>query len=233
MFDPEASPLQGTPRPADDPPMERAAHRDDGSDDGDRRAMRRAERRWGMDRLRLIHGEPAGDESLEDDELEDLARVLHRALRHRPVVLLHDRRVDGASVIDHLAIGPGGVTVIGTTRALRPPLRVARLHGVFGARAEGLHDAAGDQTARILELREQVFAIRRHIDDVVTVKGALCPQFPGVTGILPLDVGGILVGDAKAVAQLAAREGHDAELNLAALVDAIDRTLEPVFGRPR
>ncbi len=232
MFEREPSPLQGMRAPADDPPMERAAHHDDGSDDEDRRALRRAQRRWGMDRLRLIHGEPAGDEP-EGDELEDLARVLHRALRHQPVVLLHDRRVEGASVIDHLAIGPGGVTVIGATRELRPPLRVARLSGVFGARAEGLHDAAGDQTARIVELREQVFAIRRHIDDVVSVKGALCPQFPGVTGILPLDVGGILVGDAKAVAQLAGREGHDAELNLAALVDEIDRTLEPVFGRPR
>lgn len=232
MFEPEPSPLQGMPGAADDPPMERAAHHDHGSDGDDRRAVRRAERRWGMDRLRLIHGEPAGDEP-EGDELEDLARVLHRALRHQPVVLLHDRRVEGASIIDHLAIGPGGVTVIGATRELRPPLCIARLSGVFGARAEGLHDAAGDQTARIVALREQVFAIRRHLDDVVTVKGALCPQFPGVTGILPLDVGGILVGDAKAVAQLAAREGHDAELNLAALVDEIDRTLEPVFGRPR
>jgi len=211
--------------------MENAAHHHAGPRGGGDDAARRAQRRWGLDRLRLIHGGPDGADP-EADEPEDLARALHRELRHRPVVLLHDRRVPSAPIIDHVAIGPGGVTVIAAARDLRPPLRLERVAGVFGARAEGLHDAIGDRTDRIVAVREQVFALRRLLEDSVSVKGALCPQFRGGAAPMPLTVGGILVAGPRTVADLAWRDPQSMELDFAPFVDRLDRALEPVFGRP-
>jgi hypothetical protein len=209
--------------------MERAAqHRDGSRGDANGGARARAERRWGLDRLELVHGEPA-----DDDHTEDLARVLLRALRHRPVFLLHDRRVEDGSIIDHLAIGPGGLTVIAVARDVQPPLGVERIAGVFGARAERLHDAVDDQTARVLQVREQVFILRRMTGDAISVKGAICPRAEGLEQLHPLDVGGVLVANPTTVAALARRDEDSIDLDITALVDRLDRALEPVFGRPR
>src|SRR6185369_4884237 len=107
----------------------------------------------------------------------DMARTLQRALRHLPVVMLHDRRLPGGLLAEHLAVGPGGVTVVAAWSAadLPGPLTVERLRGIFGARAELLRDGAlADRTALVAPLRERVGVVRRVIEDLAPVVGALC-----------------------------------------------------------
>ena len=44
---------------------------------------------------------------------ERVAKRLHKHLKYTGVVILHDRRIPGTRAnIDHIAIGPGGITVI-------------------------------------------------------------------------------------------------------------------------
>ncbi len=52
------------------------------------------------------------------------ARELARRLARSDVIVIHDRRIPrrGRANIDHLAIGPGGVTVIDTKGAIRSQL---------------------------------------------------------------------------------------------------------------
>jgi hypothetical protein len=206
--------------------MGSSAHHDasGGPDDGPLSAAERAELRWGLDRVLLVH---------ERGEGHDLARVLQRALRHLPVVMLHDRRLPGGLLADHLAIGPGGVTVVagGQASDLPAPLTVECLRGIFGARAELLRDGAcADRTALVAPVRERVVAVRAVIDDLAPVEGALCLDGPeDVAPLRPLTVEGVLVGGPTAVAQLAARDGDLHDYELAALVDLLDAALPPAL----
>lgn len=199
-------------------------------DGGERRsAIERARERWGVARLRRqeMHG---GDRA---GEVEDLARILHRALRHRPVVLLHDRLVDDGSIIDHIAIGPGGLTVIADARDLEPPLSVQTLRGAFGRRRTTLHDAGGDRTDRLQLVRAQIRELSLHVPVTASIRGALCLGEPAQQPILPIEAEGVLVGDARAVADLANRNSERGDVDVPELVDRLDRALEPVFSRDR
>jgi len=195
-----------------------------GADDGPLSAADRAELRWGLERVLLVH---------ERAEAHDLARVLQRALRHLPVVMLHDRRLPGGLLADHLAVGPGGVTVVAGWRAsdVPAPLTVECLRGIFGARAELLRDGAcADRTALVAPVRDRVIAVRAVLDDLAPVEGALCLDGPAeVAALRPLTVEGILVGGPAAVAQLAARDGDLHDYELAALVDLLDAALPPAL----
>jgi hypothetical protein len=186
-------------------------------------ALERARARWGMERVLMVHGGCA-----EDD---DLARTLQRHLRHMPVVMLHDRLLPGGALVEHLAVGPGGVTVIAELTDVAHPLRVQRLQGVFGAHAEVLRDHAGtDRTALISPVRERVVAIRRLVDGVAPVEGALCVDDAASSLVLrPLEVRGVLIAGPKAVAALAARQGDVLDTELAALVDALHAGLPPAL----
>jgi hypothetical protein len=204
--------------------MERPAHHraPENLDHTKPTAAQRAGTRWGLDRVLLLHGRD-GD--------RDLARALQRHLRHLPVVMLHDRLLSGGMVLEHLAVGPGGVTIVAGTGELPEPLRVEFLHGVFGARAELLRDgAAADRTALVAPVREHVAAVRRLIDDYAPVAGALVLGGEGRPERLRgLEVEGILVAGAKAVAELAAREGDLHDYELASLVDLLDRLCPPAL----
>jgi hypothetical protein len=207
--------------------MDNAAHRHEGpAPDGmPLSAAQQAELRWGLERVLLVHE--------QHDAADDLARVLQRALRHLPVVMLHDRRLPGGLVAEHLAIGPGGVTVVAAWRAgrLPAPLTVEHLRGVFGARAELLRDGTcADRTPLLRPVRERVGAVRAAIEDLAPVAGALCLEGgEDVARLRPLTVEGVLIGGPKAVAELAARDGDLHDYELAALVDLLDAALPPTL----
>jgi hypothetical protein len=200
--------------------MESFAHRE--MDAEPLSAAERADFRWGLERVMLRHAEGTGGE-------RDLARELQRALRHLPVVMLHDRRLPGGLLVEHLAIGPGGVTVIaGWSAADAPtPLTVERLRGIFGARADLLRDgASADRTALVAPVLARIGAVRELIDDMAPVSGALCleGEEPAVP-LRPLEVEGVVIAGSRAVAELAARDGDLHDYELAGLVDFLDGAL--------
>lgn len=211
--------------------MDSFAHRDAGSAAGEGDPLSAAERadlRWGLERMLL---EQARD--VDVARSRDLARTLQRALRHLPVVMLHDRRLPGGLLAEHLAVGPGGVTVVGgwSLAEVVQPLAVERLRGIFGARAELLRDGAReDRTALVAPLRERAVAIRVALDDYAPVAAAVCLDGEeSVERLRPLLVEGVLIGGPKAVAELAAREGDLQDYELSALVELIDTALPPAL----
>jgi hypothetical protein len=209
--------------------MDRSAHQRSRGEHADRRpsAASRASARWGLHRVLLVHG-PAVEEQVDPD----LARALQRALRHLPVVMLHDRLLPSGALLEHVAIGPGGVTVVASAADVTEPLQVERLHGMFGAHAELLCDSASaDRTALVSPLREQVVAVRQLLDGFAPVVGALCLPSDGAPQHLrALQVDEVLVAGPKGVAELVAREGDLRDYELAALVDLLDGLCPPALG---
>ncbi|HEY6760088.1 MAG TPA: hypothetical protein VI318_11375 [Baekduia sp.] len=201
--------------------MDSPAHRSEDPTTTALSAAERAEIRWGFERVIQRHAHGA----------DDLARTLQRALRHLPVVVLHDRLLPGGLVAEHLAVGPGGVTVVagwGVAEVVEP-LTVECLRGMFGARTELLRDGAcEDRTALVAPLRERAVAVRTVIDDQAPVEAALCLDGEDVVARLrPLVVEGVLIGGPKAIAELAARDGDLRDYELAALVELLDGLLPP------
>ncbi|HET6508287.1 MAG TPA: hypothetical protein VFG42_15955 [Baekduia sp.] len=192
-------------------------------------AAERADLRWGLERVLLRHAE-AGD-----GETRDLARSLQRALRHLPVVMLHDRRLPTGVLVEHLAIGPGGVTVIeGWSAADAPePLTVERLRGIFGARGDLLRDGAkADRTALVAPVARRVATVRDVIDDMAPVAGALCfADEERSERLRPLYVEGVTIAGPRAIAELAAREGDLRDYELAGMVDHLDGALPVALER--
>jgi hypothetical protein len=131
----------------------------------------------------------------------DLARALQRALRHLPVIMFHDRLLPDGTLAEHLAIGPGGVTVVARWSAGEPPA-----------------------------VRAQVAAVQELIGELAAVEGALCLDAEE-TGVPrhPLEVDGTVVAGPKAVAALAARDGDLRDYELTALVDFLDAALPPAL----
>lgn len=201
--------------------MESLPHRHD-EDCAKLSAAERADLRWGFERVLLRHASTGGGEP-------DLARALQRALRHLPVVMLHDRQLPGGLLAEHLAVGPGGVTVIaGWPLSDAPgPLSVERLRGIFGARADLLRDGARtDRTALVAPVLRRMAIVSGVVEAMVPVAGALCldgdePAVP----LRPLMVEGVTVAGPHAVAELAARDGDLHDYELASLVDVLDAAL--------
>jgi hypothetical protein len=211
---------------AEDAYMESSPHR---QDQGCEKlsAAERADLRWGLERVLLRHAQGNGK--------RDLARALQRALRHLPVVMLHDRRLPNGQLIDHLAVGPGGMTVIsGWPVADAPaPLTVERLRGIFGARADLLRDGAcADRTALVGPVRLRMTSLAELVEDMVPVAGALCleGEEPAVP-LRPLEVEGVVVSGPRGIAALAAREGDLRDYELASLVDLLDAVLPVALSR--
>lgn len=211
--------------------MDSFAHRDAGPSAGERDPLSAAERadlRWGLERMLLEQARDA-----DASRSRDLARTLQRALRHLPVVVLHDRCLPGGLLAEHLAVGPGGITVVGgwSLAEVIQPLAVERLRGIFGARAELLRDGAqADRTALVAPLRDRAVAIRTAIEDYAPVAAALCLDGEeAVERLRPLHVEGVLIGGPKAVAELAARDGDLQDYELSALVELLDGVFPPAL----
>ena len=139
---------------------------------------------------------------------------LEKLLAGTGVRLLHDRRVPGHghANIDHIAIGPDGVTVI-DTKTHRGKIRRDWYGGLFVDRRTILRINGRDQTKLITGVEKQIGYVRAELAKLDTnvsidVAGALC--FPNVDG-LPLfrriEVRGVLVDGPKPVAHFAAQQG--------------------------
>jgi hypothetical protein len=172
--------------------------------------------------VRLIHQTPT-----EDD---DLARRLQRHLRHLPVVMLEDRLLPTGMVVDFLAIGPGGITVIADAGPVEGPLRVERLRGIFGSSAEVLCDrGAADRTTLLVPVVQRVATVKRIVAGDAGVVGALCLDDRAPEALRPLHAHGILVAGARSVAGLAARHGSLVDTEVAELVDRLHATCPPAL----
>jgi hypothetical protein len=146
-----------------------------------------------------------------DGEVRSAAH-LAKHLDGTTVRLLHDRRIPGhgQANIDHLAVGPGGVTVI-DTKTHRGDVRVDRIGGLF-ARRDVLLIKGRDQTRLIDGVERQIEYVQTALGDVgrpdVAIRGALC--FPNVEGLplfRQLSVRDIVIDGPKPVSRLAARPG--------------------------
>jgi Nuclease-related domain len=137
---------------------------------------------------------------------------LEKHLAGHPVKLLHDRRIPGRGKanLDHLAVGPGGITVI-DSKTHRGEVRVERVGGLFTDRRSILTIGGRDQTKLIDGVERQVklvvAALRSAGFADVDVRGALCFPDPDGLPIRQLSVRGIVIDGPKPVAKLARRAG--------------------------
>jgi len=166
--------------------------------------------------LAKVIDEPASTTSWQQGgrgEVRSGAR-LEKLLDGTGVRLLHDRRVPGhgQANIDHIAVGPGGVTVI-DSKTRSGKITRDWYGGLCVEKHTTLKINGRDQTKLIAGVEKQIGYVRAALaklspDLDVDVAGALC--FPDVGG-LPLfrrvEVRGILVDGPKRVAKLAARPG--------------------------
>ena len=108
------------------------------------------------------------------------ARALEWRLHRSDVVLMHDRRVPGRgrANIDHIAIGPSGVTVI-DTKSSRGRVQLATV-GIINRREQLLVNGR-DRTSQLDSLQRQMERVARVLVDNdagdVSVFGALCFPF--------------------------------------------------------
>jgi hypothetical protein len=158
---------------------------------------------------------------------------LRKHLGGSGVRLLHDRRIPGrgSANIDHLAVGPGGVTVI-DTKTHRGSVRVERVGGLFSPRGEVLRVGGRDQTKLIDGVLRQVSDVEAALARVghadVGVRGALCLAKPdGLPRFRSLIVGDVLVDGPRAVGKLAGRPGAVAPAMVAAVWEALDLAFPP------
>jgi hypothetical protein len=138
---------------------------------------------------------------------------LAKLLGPHGVRILHDRRIPGhaGANIDHLTVGPGGVTVI-DTKTHRGKVSVERIGGLISPRHSVLKIGGRDQTKLIDGVERQIEQVRHALarmdHPAIDIRGALC--FPNVNG-LPilsrLSVRDILIDGSKPVAKLARRPG--------------------------
>lgn len=161
-------------------------------------------------------------------------RALARHLRGYGVVLLHDRRIPGRgrANIDHLAIGPGAVTVI-DTKSVRGGLRVQKVGGVFSARRELLLINGFDRTGLLDGLERQVARVRGTLGDLALdelICGALCyPDIDGLPlrGVLSVRGGSLAIGAPRGVARLARRRGPLSGPEVQVIAELLERRFPP------
>ena len=140
-----------------------------------------------------------------------LARKLEKWTAEHGVVLLHDRRMPASrGNIDHIAIGPSGVTVIDAKR-YRGRIAVEHRGGLLRARTEHLRVGGREQTKLVDGVLAQAEAVRQVLEgsehDGVTVRAALC----FVDGDWPLlgrlEVRGVPILPPRHAAKLCRAEG--------------------------
>ena len=138
---------------------------------------------------------------------ERVARQLQKHLKDSGVVLLHDRRIPGTRAnIDHIAIGPGGVTVI-DAKNYKGKVRAETRGGLLRPRTEHLVIHGRDQTKLIDGVLKQV-ELARTVCAATDVRGALCmANVDGLPMFGRIVVAGVAVDGPKRVAALARRPG--------------------------
>jgi hypothetical protein len=146
-----------------------------------------------------------------------IAKRLVGLLDGSGVHLLHDRRMPGhdKANIDHVAVGPGGITVI-DTKTVKGKVRVESAGGLFGARQRQLRVKGHDRTRLVYGVRAQAETVRALLAQrgiAIDVRCALCfASIDGLPWFRRLEVEGVLIDGARRVAKLAGRPGaHTAE----------------------
>src|SRR4051812_24240532 len=134
-------------------------------------------------------------------EREERARRLEALLAGSGVRLLNDRRVPGArATIDHLAIGPRGVTVID---AIREGGRARVVDGRLLVDGE-------DRSSLIRDVLRQVEVIRLGLSSSpnLPVTGAICWVEPdGLPRVRRLAVDGVMIDGPRVIAEELRRPG--------------------------
>jgi hypothetical protein len=109
--------------------------------------------------------------------------------------------------IDHLAIGPGGVTVIDAKR-IRGRVRVRRAGGSLGESRGRLLIGGREETGLVEGVCRQVAVVDELLGGAVVVIGAMCFV---ESGGLPLfsspTLEGVRIGGLRGIARLARRDG--------------------------
>jgi hypothetical protein len=161
-----------------------------------------------------FRGQAQHDQAWRTGDAEQfVATELEQRTADDHLLWMHDRARPNTvhATVDHIAIGPGGITVI-DSKNLCGKIRVSNAGGMFGPRMDTLQVNSRDHTALVATVEQQVEAIRDllamrglpHID----VSGALClSNGAGLPMFRQLRVRGVLIDDTKAVASLAARSG--------------------------
>lgn len=129
-----------------------------------------------------VAGEPRSVEAWRQgaDGEAATARALDLRLHRSDAVVIHDRRVPGRgrANIDHIAIGPGGVTVI-DTKSSRGRVQISTA-GILNRREQLLVNGR-ERTSQLDALERQIArvagALDRHHAGDVAVLGALCFPF--------------------------------------------------------
>ncbi len=157
-----------------------------------------------------------------------VARILQDRLETEGVVLFHDRAIPGRRTnIDHLAVGPAGVTVI-DTKNLTGRVRVRRRGGLFGPRTEHLVVAGRDRTNLVEAVARQGAVVEEALIGTefhaASVRGVIClADVDGLPLLGNLSVDGIRIVGPRGAARIAAHEGPLDALavrRLAAIVNA-------------
>lgn len=148
------------------------------------------------------------------------------------VKLLHDGRMPGTTRanIDHIAVGPGGITVI-DTKNYRGKVRVDRIGGLFSERCDVLTIGGRDRTKLVEGAERQLAAVRSVIADIndgVDIRGALCfADVDGLPLLRRLSLRGVLIDGTRAVARLACRPGSLSSEHVEALWQQLGLALAP------
>jgi hypothetical protein len=154
-------------------------------------------------------------------EREERARRLEALLAGCGVRLLSHRRVPGArATVDHLAIGPQGVTVIDAV------YESGRARVVDGRLLVG----GEDRTLLVRDVMRQVEVIRLGLaaSPSIPVNGAICwIESDGLPRIRKLEVGGILIDGPRPLADALRRPGPVPTKRAGQIAGVLDRRLPP------
>ena len=137
-----------------------------------------------------------------------VAQALERRLRkHDGIHLLHDRRIPGTRTnIDHLAVGPGGITVV-DAKLLKGRVEVRREGGVLRPRTERLFVGRRDKSKLVDGLLRQVSVVREAFPGH-DVRGAFCfADVDGLPTFSRLTVAGLRICGPAGAAKLIRRDG--------------------------
>jgi hypothetical protein len=138
----------------------------------------------------------------------------------------------GQANIDHIAVGPGGVTVI-DAKAHPGKIRRDWEGGLFIERRTILRINGRDQTKLIAGVEKQIAHVHAALADLdvaqeIDVRGALC--FPNVDGLSlfgQIEIRRIIVNGPKPVARLAARPGGLEQALVERVVGHVAQALPP------
>lgn len=140
-------------------------------------------------------------------EVKAAAR-LERHLEDTGVILLHDRAIPRSRAnIDHIAVGPGGITVI-DAKAVTGRIRVEARGGLVSKRTQHLIVGGRDKTKLIDGVERQIDHVRTAFGDY-EIRGALCwVKAHGLPLLGTVEIRGIRVAGPRAIANIASRRGR-------------------------